>query len=172
MSLWLGSGRRSASFADSGVGFSMGLEKRRVVAISEDGDGSENNSHEREDVKPYTTIRVSTSNYFTQEGETLLVQLPTSMHLWFGHVRSYQIRPNNLPKQVLSMRRAGDANVVAQFVAHFTRQFIEVWKKKQPNEGTEKKIGKLIEENIGKAMNFLQSSVSSTLKLPEPNAPL
>ncbi|XP_020688146.1 transcription factor UNE12 isoform X1 [Dendrobium catenatum] len=93
--LWLGSGERPASSAGGGVGFGLGfnLAERRVFATSEEGDGSENKSPEEGNVKPYT------------EGETL-VQLPTSMSLEFGHVQSYQIRPNYPPKQVLHEQAA------------------------------------------------------------------
>ncbi|KAI0493015.1 hypothetical protein KFK09_027291 [Dendrobium nobile] len=93
--LWLGSGELSASSAGGGVGFGLGfnLAERRVFETSEEGDGSENKSPEEANVNPYT------------EGETL-VQLPTSMSLEFGHVQSYQIRPNYPPKQVLHEQAA------------------------------------------------------------------
>ncbi|KAH0450338.1 hypothetical protein IEQ34_021030 [Dendrobium chrysotoxum] len=110
--------------------------------------------------------------------------------------------PHCIAERVLSMSMLSGANVVAQFLANIPLQLFEangskrtkqqVWERKWSNECSDSKIAKLMEEDIGTAMNFLQSkalckmpislttsththiqsSESSTLKPPEPNAPL
>ncbi|KAI3458500.1 hypothetical protein Pfo_015163 [Paulownia fortunei] len=105
-----------------------------------------------------------------------------------------------LQVKVLSMSRLGGAGAVAQLVADIPLQAIEdetgeigsnqhVWEK-WSNEETEREVAKLMEEDVGAAMQFLQSkslcimpislaaliyptnqSDDSTLVKPEPSAP-
>ncbi|KAL0299325.1 UNVERIFIED_CONTAM: Transcription factor UNE12, partial [Sesamum radiatum] len=104
-----------------------------------------------------------------------------------------------LQVKVLSMSRLGGAGAVAQLVADIPLQAVEdetgeisnhaVWEK-WSNEETEREVAKLMEEDVGAAMQYLQSkslcimpislasliypsnqSDDSTLVKPEPSAP-
>ncbi|RRT41615.1 hypothetical protein B296_00057707 [Ensete ventricosum] len=137
--------RNSADAGGGGGPFSLGLSLEQ---------GSSSGKRLREDPEGKTLRRERIAERIRALQELVPNTNKTDRAAMLDEILDY-VKFLRLQVKVLSMSRLGGAGAVAQLIADIPLS-VEVWEK-WSTDGTERQVAKLMEEDIGAAMQFLQS---------------
>ncbi|RZS03079.1 hypothetical protein BHM03_00033202 [Ensete ventricosum] len=137
--------RNSADAGGGGGPFSLGLSLEQ---------GSSSGKRLREDPEGKTLRRERIAERIRALQELVPNTNKTDRAAMLDEILDY-VKFLRLQVKVLSMSRLGGAGAVAQLIADIPLS-VEVWEK-WSTDGTERQVAKLMEEDIGAAMQYLQS---------------